>query len=371
MLRWFHIENLLRKMEIQKNAAIIGATQKLNFVEGAGIGLNVAIDSDRINIEIGLDGGSLSDGVAYVSKAGNDATGVVGDPLKPFLTIQAACDAAPTNGYVVVNPGTYNEAITLARRLNIFLNGANINGSISSNNVNGSVLMSNGSGTFKGLLSIEGVGAMRFYVNGLRTMESQTNDVLLAGANSQYYIRNVDEIILTGENGLNQTTSMRQLYMSGIGRITNTHPTGKLSKYGNIIYLNNVEVRTEYRILFGTYNMPTIHAKNSYFYSKDFCFDGGRLGKFENCTIQSENDYCLRVSGNPNQGGYGTFELTGCKLFSETASNILGSSSHANSKLVVINCIHNQTLFSGTSPTVLDLQNNIQTANLTPYRWTW
>lgn len=60
----------------------------------------------------GGGGGGFST-ICYVDVAGDDATGVRGDPSKPFLTVNAALAATTTAGdTVLVGPGTFASAIT-------------------------------------------------------------------------------------------------------------------------------------------------------------------------------------------------------------------------------------------------------------------
>ena len=49
----------------------------------------------------------------YVSKLGNDSTGQRQSPINEFLTITAALAVAQSGDVVFVNPGTYNESITI------------------------------------------------------------------------------------------------------------------------------------------------------------------------------------------------------------------------------------------------------------------
>jgi hypothetical protein len=65
--------------------------------------------------------------VAYVNKSGNDGTALVNDIAKPFLTVQAAINAAVAAGYVnsanrcniFISPGIYTENLTLASSVNL------------------------------------------------------------------------------------------------------------------------------------------------------------------------------------------------------------------------------------------------------------
>ena len=74
--------------------------------------------------------------VAYVATNGSDVVNEfeLGNPLKPFATIQAAVDAVPNNGKVIVSPGTYSElsgAVFINNRfLSIIMDGVTFNGNI-------------------------------------------------------------------------------------------------------------------------------------------------------------------------------------------------------------------------------------------------
>ena len=58
---------------------------------------------------------NYSNNVFYVSKQGNDSTAEEGNEAKPFLTIQAAATAMPSNNSIlkVLGGGTYSENVTL------------------------------------------------------------------------------------------------------------------------------------------------------------------------------------------------------------------------------------------------------------------
>ena len=87
-----------------------------------------------------------SDNIAYVSDSGSDTAGEfeIGNPLKPFATIQAAIDAVPNNSTVYVLGGTYTESTGLTylinmeikNNINIILKGVTLNGSIRLANCN-------------------------------------------------------------------------------------------------------------------------------------------------------------------------------------------------------------------------------------------
>ncbi len=76
-----------------------------------------------------------SQDLAYVANSGSDAIGEfeVGNPLKPFLTIQAAIDSTANDRNIKIQGGTYIEDITILNKDNVFIDakGCIITGDIS------------------------------------------------------------------------------------------------------------------------------------------------------------------------------------------------------------------------------------------------
>jgi hypothetical protein len=66
-------------------------------------------------------GGNPSNDIAFVSDSGNDGTAQVGNPTKPFLTIQSAINAVVNNSIVKVLGGTYTQDILINGRSNLVL----------------------------------------------------------------------------------------------------------------------------------------------------------------------------------------------------------------------------------------------------------
>jgi len=66
---------------------------------------------------------TLITNVKYVAKNGNDSTGD-GSFAKPYLTIQAAINAASAGGSVIVMPGNYTEDLTINKQMNLYGFGA-------------------------------------------------------------------------------------------------------------------------------------------------------------------------------------------------------------------------------------------------------
>ena len=62
-----------------------------------------------------VSGGTNFANVLFVDPNGNDGTGAKGDNTKPFLTLEAARDAATTGDTVIVNTGTYTTTSNLAK----------------------------------------------------------------------------------------------------------------------------------------------------------------------------------------------------------------------------------------------------------------
>ena len=72
-------------------------TQSISYFDGMLVGCDVMLDS------ISVDHGQI----LYVSVDGDDATGEVGNPLRPYQTIQAAVLAFAEGDVIHVFPGTY------------------------------------------------------------------------------------------------------------------------------------------------------------------------------------------------------------------------------------------------------------------------
>lgn len=103
---------------IQTNGVTIGSIGTLNwttnvtgYVAGAVVNLGVTATGGSSPLEIS--------NVTYVTKNGNDGTGIISRPDKPFLTISNAVQASPSGFTVKVAPGLYNESVILKNGVNI------------------------------------------------------------------------------------------------------------------------------------------------------------------------------------------------------------------------------------------------------------
>lgn len=83
--------------------------------------------ADYIDQIAGAAGGQiLTTNVIRVDKGGSDVTGTRNDFNKPFLTIQAAVNAAQDKDLILVGPGTYNEQVTVPPTIGVSILGAGI-----------------------------------------------------------------------------------------------------------------------------------------------------------------------------------------------------------------------------------------------------
>lgn len=109
-----------RSFEIEDNSVDVEPTVSgINFT-GSGVsvttpgGINPKV---TVNIPGGGTGSVLAENTLYVSKNGNDGTGVRNDAGLPFLTIGAAITASLAGDAILVSPGTYaEEGLTLTGR---------------------------------------------------------------------------------------------------------------------------------------------------------------------------------------------------------------------------------------------------------------
>jgi hypothetical protein len=109
-----------RPFEIEDGGVQVEPTVSgINFT---GAGVNIATPGGvnptvTVNIPGGGAGSVTTENTVYVSKNGNDGTGVRNDAGLPFLTIGAAITASLAGDAILVSPGTYaEEGLTLAGR---------------------------------------------------------------------------------------------------------------------------------------------------------------------------------------------------------------------------------------------------------------
>jgi len=77
-----------------------------------------------VNLFAPLSGGSgfvVFTNTVWVSKNGNDGTGILSDLSRPYLTVQAAITAASSGYTIFVMPGSYDEQITLKDGVDLWL----------------------------------------------------------------------------------------------------------------------------------------------------------------------------------------------------------------------------------------------------------
>lgn len=87
--------------------------QHYDFTAGTGISISEVTAGTTTTVTISSSSSDiLVANTAFVSKSGNDSTGVMGDFSKPFLTIKKAVGACTSNSnhLVYVFPGSYSEA---------------------------------------------------------------------------------------------------------------------------------------------------------------------------------------------------------------------------------------------------------------------
>lgn len=100
-----------KKISQLSQAATLTGSEIVPVVQG---GVTVSTTAQDI-ADLAGGGGALYGGnnTLYVSKQGSDATGTKGDRSKPYLTIQAAINAAVDGDVVLVMEGTYVENVAL------------------------------------------------------------------------------------------------------------------------------------------------------------------------------------------------------------------------------------------------------------------
>lgn len=89
------------------------------------------VQEDHNTNPVGITAVPIDSTTALVNNQWNDATWVVWDASKPFLTIQAAINAVPALGKVRVEWGTYIENLTFPSNIELILNNASLIGDVS------------------------------------------------------------------------------------------------------------------------------------------------------------------------------------------------------------------------------------------------
>lgn len=112
----------------------------------------------------------------FVSKNGNDTTAQPGQEHRPYLTIQAACDAMGAGSYILdIAPGTYTESVVQINQgqanLMVLLNGITLNGRLNVSNAVTNVYVLGGNSIIDDSTTVNVVG---FNPSGLGYMDSVT-----------------------------------------------------------------------------------------------------------------------------------------------------------------------------------------------------
>ena len=275
-----------------------------------------------------------SNDIAYVSDGGSDTVGLfeIGNPLKPFATIQAAIDALPNNNSTVyVLGGTYTESTGLAylinmeikNNINIILKGVTINGSIRLANCNncfvdlsGSVVNSNltyglvvvtssncainlEAGKINGRVDLSLSGSINGSIKGGEII-STTGSALTIGEGAfvdSVYINSISSGNTVGGLTIRSSTNILKKPIVTNCRI---EESTNYAVHGNGILQNCVIIalagfRSDSSVLIPELYDCRIEATGS----GNHCVAGESKtkGKFKNCTLISENNN-VRMFGN-------------------------------------------------------------------------
>lgn len=106
-------------MTLERRIEELVITRRLagKFNVGSAVVAHALLDEN--NEEVVVPDGFFTNAVARVDPAGDDATGVVGDVLKPFLTVQGAIDAIEAGSFVgpVIELGQSASAVNVTTSL--------------------------------------------------------------------------------------------------------------------------------------------------------------------------------------------------------------------------------------------------------------
>ena len=152
-----------------------------------------------------------SDNIAYVSDSGSDTVGLfeIGNPLKPFLTIQAAIDAVGNNSIVKVLGGTYTEPVPGVAYLINLVSKTNFYLDLSSTIINGSILMQNCTDCFCNLSSAKINSTLTYALNSSGSSNCSINleGGSINGGRVDLRIGSATDIKLTGGKIIQSTSS--------------------------------------------------------------------------------------------------------------------------------------------------------------------
>lgn len=152
-----------------------------------------------------------SDNIAYVSDSGSDVVGEfeIGNPLKPFLTIQAACNAVGNNSIVKVLGGTYTEPAPAVAYLINLVGKNNFYLDLSSVIINGSILMQNCTDCFCNLSSAKINSTLSYALNCSGSLNCSINleGGSINGGRIDLRIGGAADIKLTGGKIIQSTSS--------------------------------------------------------------------------------------------------------------------------------------------------------------------
>jgi hypothetical protein len=316
-------------------------------------------------------------GVTYVSKNGNDSTGIIGRIDKPFLTITAAIAASPTDYQIIVFPGTYTENLvipggTSAKRFFIDLTGVTLVGSItygSSGNSfsDGSVLYGNGSSSINGAIIANASGAQNLYIDNFVTL-SNTGSTLFSNPTSAagrfrisrirqiqttgagvfgqgaYFINNVEYI--TADSNIvpgNTAVSFEEFY--NVGLVENTAAAG--SGTGFIYQTNSVTVN------FKKVKNVTFKSNNHNF---NFWVGTHRFFKCYFLSASGNNFYNATANGN-------SLQLEGCCL--QTNGTLTPLRLDSTGTWRAYNNVFNAATFNGGTQALAGVGNNFSDTGFT------
>ena len=152
-----------------------------------------------------------SDNIAYVSDSGSDTVGLfeIGNPLKPFLTIQAAIDSVGNNSIVKVLGGTYTELVPGVAYLINLVSKTNFYLDLSSTIINGSILMQNCTDCFCNLSSAKINSSLTYALNSSGSSNCSINleGGSINGGRVDLRIGSAADIKLTGGKIIQSTSS--------------------------------------------------------------------------------------------------------------------------------------------------------------------
>lgn len=290
---------------------------------------------------------------------GNDSTAEVGNPLKPFLSIQTAINSissSPKNIYIVTNK-TENFQTLIGQDVNIHLIGEILlDASIFLTSYNGSGIYGDGTSRLRGKIQLSSPGSAIFYLKNLDKISNIPGESIFIGRDLE-----INNVRIIESNALNILNSpLGNVNITNVGQILNTNDvsanTNVISGAGSF-YLSNIgliQIDNSSGKIFNSHENIR-EAYNVNFKSGDKIYNGRGEIRFRDCRFITRGiPFQLSSLG----ATYGKLQLFNCQV--DTSNGYVVTAGNVNNELIVNGLTRNcATLNTGTAMNVTNVANDI------------